>query len=410
MVSMIWCGIDWAEHHHDVALVDNDGNLVAKRRIGDDAVGFTTLLSLLAEHGVTADGGQATPIAIETASGLLPVALLAAGFIVYAINPLAASRYRDRYSVSRAKSDAGDAFVLANILRTDRSAHRPIPNDSELVRAVRVLARAQQDAVWDRQQAQNKLRSLLREYYPSALETFTDLATPVAREVLLLAPTPAHAARLRRSSLTAALTRAGRQRGIAAEVERIWAGLRGEQLRQPPLVEQAMGEQALAYLRSLSTASENADRLQFAMAARFDEHPDASLITSLPGLGPVLGARILGELGDDRARFADAKSVKAFAGTAPVTRASGTKRVVSMRIVRNKRLGQAGYLWAFSLLRQSPGARAHYDRRREHGDSHAAALRNLSNRYMGILFHCLQQRTPYDELKAFPTTPQHRAA
>jgi transposase len=409
-MNRIWCGIDWAEHHHDVALVDDDGNLVAKRRIGDDAVGFTALLSLLAEHGASADRDHATPIAIETASGLLPAALLASGFTVYAINPLAASRYRDRYSVSRSKSDTGDAFVLANILRTDRSAHRPIPNDSELVRAVRVLARAQQDAVWDRQQAQNKLRSLLRQYYPSALATFADLATPAAREVLLLAPTPAHAARLRRSSLTAALTRAGRQRGIPAEVERIMAGLRGDQLRQPRQVEQAMGEQAIAYLRSLSTAAENADRLEAAMATRFDEHPDAALITSMPGLGPVLGARILGELGDDRARFADAKSVKAFAGTAPVTRASGTKRVVSMRVVRNKRLAQAGYLWAFSLLRQSPGARAHYDRRRECGDSHAAALRNLSNRYMGILFHCLQQLTPYDEQKAFPPTGEHRAA
>jgi len=354
---------------------------------------------------VPGDAGSVT-----AASGLLPAALLASGFIVYAINPLAASRYRDRYSVSRAKSDAGDAFVLANILRTDRSAHRPVPSDSELVRAVRVLARAQQEAVWNRQQEQNKLRSLLREYYPSALQTFADVAAPVAREVLLIAPTPAHAARLRRSSLTAALTRAGRQRGIPAEVERIWAGLRSEQLRQPPMVEDAMGEQALAYLRSLSTAAENTDRLETAMAARFDSHPDAALITSLPGLGPVLGARILGELGDDRSRFADAKSVKAFAGTAPVTRASGTKRVVSMRIVRNKRLGQAGYLWTFSLLRQSPGARAHYDRRREHGDSHAAALRNLSNRYMGILFHCLQQRAAYDELKAFPPTGQHRAA
>jgi transposase len=409
-VNRIWCGIDWAEHHHDVALVDDDGNLVAKRRIGDDAAGFAMLLGLLAEHGATSDGEQATPIAIETASGLLPAALLAAGFTVYAINPLAASRYRDRYSVSRAKSDAGDAFVLANILRTDRSAHRPIPNDSELVRAVRVLARAQQDAVWERQQTQNKLRSLLREYYPSALATFADLAAPVAREVLLLAPTPAHAARLRRTSLTAALSRAGRQRGIQAEVERIHAGLRAEQLHQPPRVEQAMGEQAVACLRSLSTAAKNAEQLQTAMTAHFDEHPDANLITSLPGLGPVLGARILGELGDDRARFADAKSVKAFAGTAPVTRASGTKRVVSMRVVRNKRLGQAGYLWAFSLLRQSPGARAHYDRRREHGDSHPAALRNLSSRYIGILFHCLQQRISYDEQKAFPPTGEHRAA
>jgi transposase len=198
---MIWCGIDWAERHHDVALVDDDGKLIAKRRIGDDLSGFTALLELLTEHRAISNGECATPIAIETANGLLPAALLASGFTVYAINPLAASRYRDRYAVSRAKSDAGDALVLANVLRTDRSAHRPIPADSELVRAVRVLARAQQDAVWERQQAQNKLRSLLREYYPSALATFDDLAAPVAREVLTVAPTPDHARRLRRTTL-----------------------------------------------------------------------------------------------------------------------------------------------------------------------------------------------------------------
>jgi transposase len=399
---MIWCGIDWAERHHDVALVDDDGKLIAKRRIGDDLAGFTALLELLTEHRAISNGECATPIAIETANGLLPAALLASGFTVYAINPLAASRYRDRYAVSRAKSDASDALVLANVLRTDRSAHRPIPADSELVRAVRVLARAQQDAVWERQQAQNKLRSLLREYYPSALATFDDLAAPIAREVLTVAPTPDQARRLRRTTLRAVVIRAGRQRGIDAEVERILTGLRREQLRQPLLVEHAMGQQALAHLRALTTAADNADCLQTAMTQRFEQHPDSELITSLPGLGSVLGARVLGELGDDRVRFADARSVKAFAGTAPVTRASGTRRVVSMRVVRNKRLGQAGYLWAFSLLRQSPGARAHYDRRRQRGDSHAAALRNLSNRFMGILFHCLQQHVPYDEHKAFP--------
>ena len=398
----VWCGIDWAERHHDVALVDDDGKLLVKQRIIDDPAGFRALLELLAAHGAVVTGEDATPIAIETASGLLAAALIGSGFTLYAINPLAVSRYRDRYAVSRAKSDAGDAFVLANILRTDRAQHRQVPADSELVRAIRVLARGQQDAVWDRQQAQNKLRSQLREYYPAALSTFPDLASPVAIEVLLLAPTPAAAARLRRGSLRAALVRAGRQRGIDAEVDRILSGLRAEQLRQPPLVEEAMGEQASAYLRQVQTAAENADRLQVVMAARFDQHPDAELITSLPGLGVVLGARVLGELGDDRARFADAKGVKAFAGTAPVTRASGTKRVVSMRVVRNKRLGQAGYLWAFSLLRQSPGARAHYDRRRAHGDSHAAALRNLANRFIGILYHCLQTGKSYDEATAFP--------
>ena len=143
--------------------------------------------------------------------------------------------------------------------------------------------------------------------------------------------------------------------------------------------------------------------LEDAATAEFDAHPDAAIITSMPGLGPILGARILAELGDDHDRFADAKAVKAFAGTAPVTRASGLKRSVTRRIVRNKRLGQAGHLWAFSLLTTSPGARAHYDRRRAAGDTHNAAARNLANRYFGLLHHCLQRRTSYSEAKAHPT-------
>ena len=144
----IWCGIDWSERHHDVALVDDDGVLIAKRRIPDSAGGFRQLLELLAEHRERSD--VPIPVAIETAKGLLPAALRAAGYQLFPINPLAVSRYRDRYVVSRAKSDPGDALVLANILRTDQTAHRPLPEDSELAASIRVLARAQQDAVWER--------------------------------------------------------------------------------------------------------------------------------------------------------------------------------------------------------------------------------------------------------------------
>ncbi len=404
----VWCGIDWAERHHDVALVDDEGRKLAARRIGDDAAGFRELLELLAEHGDAAE--VPVPVAIETAKGLVPAALRAAGYQLYSINPLAASRYRDRHAVSRAKSDPGDALVLANILRTDPDVHRPIPDDSELAQAVRVLARAQQDAVWDRQHVQNKLRSLLREYYPAFLATFDDIADRDARAALTLAPTPAAAAKLRRPSLRAALARAGRKRRLDAEVERIIAGLRGEQLRQPAQVETAMGQQASAYLRALDTAATNITELEAAMVAAFEQHPDAEIITSMPGLGPVLGARVLGEIGDDRSRFQDAKGFKAFAGTAPITRASGKRRSVTRRVVRNKRLGQVGYLWAFSLLTASPGARAHYDRRREHGDAHGAANRNLANRYFGILHHCLQEHELYDEHTAFPQHDQAVAA
>jgi transposase len=194
----IWCGIDWSERHHDVALVDEQGALVARRRIAESAAGFRQLLELLAEHADRSE--QPIPVAIETAKGLLPAALRAAGYQLFPINPLAVSRYRDRYVVSRAKSDPGDALVLANILRTDPAAHRPLPADTELAASIRVLARAQQDAVWERQQAGNKLRSLLREYYPSFLAAFDDLASPDARPTLAVAATPAAAARLRRAT------------------------------------------------------------------------------------------------------------------------------------------------------------------------------------------------------------------
>jgi transposase len=397
----IWCGIDWSERHHDVAMVDDDGVLVAKRRVAESATGFRELLELLAEHGERSDAPIL--VAIETAKGLLPAALRAAGHQLFAINPLAVSRYRDRYAVSRAKSDPGDALVLANILRTDLAAHRPIPDDSELAATIRVLARAQQDAVWDRQQIVNKLRSLLRDYHPAMPGTFDDLASADARATLHVAPTPAAAQKLRRASLRAALVRGGRRRNIDHQVDRILTGLRAEQFRHPELVEQAMGQAAAAHLRALDTAVANIAELEHALTEAFAQHPDAAILTSFPGLGTVLGARILGEIGDDRTRFADAKALKAFAGTAPVTRASGKKTSVSMRVVRNRRLCQAGYLWALPLLTHSPGARAHYDHRRERGDSYNAAARNLANRYFGILFHCLQHRISYDEAKAFPT-------
>jgi transposase len=396
----LWCGIDWSEKHHDIAVVDDDGRLVAKQRIVESAAGFRELLELLAVHGRSSD--EPLPIAIETAKGLLPAALRAVGYQLFSINPLAVSRYRDRHTVSRAKSDPGDALVLANILRTDLTAHRPVPDDSELAQSIRVLARAQQDAVWDRQQAANKLRSLLREYYPTLLATFEDLTSSDARATLGLAPTPTAASRLRRSSLRAALVRGGRQRNVERQGDRILAGLRAEQFTQPALVEQAMGRQALAQLRALNAAVANVAELEQALGEAFEQHPDAAILTSFPGLGTVLGAQILGEMGDDRTRFTDAKALKAFAGTAPVTRASGMKRSVTMRVVRNRRLCQAGYLWALPLLTNSPGARAHYDRRREVGDTYSAAARHLANRYFGILFHCLQHRISYDEAKAFP--------
>ncbi|MFF7442180.1 IS110 family transposase [Streptomyces sp. NPDC008122] len=409
---MIYCGIDWAEKTHDVALVDDTGQLLAKRHITDDATGYKILLDLLTEYGDSED--NPIPVAIETSRGLLVAVLRTGSRQVFAINPMAAARYRDRHSVSRKKSDPGDALVLANILRTDMHAHRPLPNDSDLARAVAVLARAQQDATWNRQQISNQLRSLLREFYPSAAAAASGwqngLCRPEMRELLRAAPTPTRAAKLTRAQLQAALKRAGRQRGIEAEAERLREIFRAEWAHQPPLVEDALGKQMLALLTQLEAACAAADQLAEAVEEVFPKHPDAEIILSFPGLGLQLGARVLAEIGDDRTRFADARGLKAYAGASPITRASGKKSSITRRWVKNDRLNHAGYLWAFASLTASPGAKAHYRRRRDQGDWHAAAQRNLFNRMIGQLYYCLQHGQLFDETAAFPSTAEALAA
>ena len=270
-----------------------------------------------------------------------------------------------------------------------------------------MLARAQQDAVWARTGAHNKLRSHLREYYPAFLGAFADarggITRPEARAILAAAPDPAAAAALTTSQLRALLRKAGRRRGIDAEAARLREVFHTLQMRQLPLVEQAMGRQALALLRQLDAACASADDLEQAAIASFDQHPDAGIITSFPGLGPLTGARVLAETGDDRSRFADAKGLKAYAGAAPITRASGKTLAVLHRRVKNQRLAAAGYIWAFSAITASPGARAHYDRRKAGGDRHAAAQRNLFGRLLGCLHHCLATGQHYDEATAFPS-------
>ena len=408
----VFCGIDWAEGHHDIALADHDGKLLAHQRISDDSAGLAALLELLAEHGDSPD--DPVPVAIETPRGLLVACLRATGRKVYPVNPMAVARYRDRHSVAGRKSDKGDAAVLANVLRTDLHAHRPLPADSELAQAVAVLARAQQDAVWDRTTAHNKLRSHLREYFPGFLAAFAGardgIMRPEARVILAAAPAPADAARLTTAQLRALLKKAGRKRGTDTEAQRLHDAFRKEQMRQLPLVEQAMGKQSTALLRQLDAACASADELAQAAAESFNQHPDAGIITSFPGIGALTGARVLAEIGDDRSRFKDARGLKAYAGSAPVTRASGKSRSVTHRRVKNNRLAAAGYTWAFSALTASPGARAHYDRRRDAGDRHAAAQRNLFNRLLGCLHHCLATGQRYAETTAFPNQPTTKAA
>ncbi|WP_436501773.1 IS110 family transposase [Actinokineospora sp. HUAS TT18] len=409
-MSKVFCGIDWSEQHNDVALIDAEGQLLAKRRIKETVEGFAELTALFAEVGDTVD--QPIPVAIETPRGLLVAVLRASGRPIYAINPMAVARYRERYGASRKKSDHVAAMALGGILRTDAHLHRPLPADTDLARSIAVLARAHQDATWRRTKASNELRSLLREYYPAFLEAFaagtvTNLATGDARAVLGIAPTPAAAAKLTQARIATALRRSGRKRGADQRAAELHQLLRRPHLRHDELIEHAMGVQALRLLATLNVECDSVDHLGAATAEAFHHHPDHAVITSFPGLGDLTGARVLAEIGDDRNRFADARALKAYAGSAPVTRASGRSTSVTYRRVKNDRLAAAGWIWAFVASTNSPGGALHYRRRRDAGDRHAAALRNLFNRMLGCLHHCLITGQLYDETIAFPNLTNH---
>ena len=401
----LYCGIDWATAHHDVAVVDADGRVVARGRVGNDAAGFAKLLTLLAEAGDSP--ADPIPVAIETDRGLWVAALRATGGRIYPINPLAASRYRSRYAVSGAKSDATDAVLLANIIRTDPDAHRPLPADTNLAPAIRVLARAQQDAVWARQQIGNQIRDLLKDFSPAALVACAELpsggpAGTDARTILAAAPTPAQAAKLTPTRLRKLLIKAGRRRNLDRDVERLRQVFTDTYLHQPPVVENAMGIQLSTLLRQFDAACTAADELAEAAITHFEQHPDAAIITSFPGLGSLARARVLAEIGDDRGRFADARGLKAFAGSAPITRASGKKTVVLHRHITNRRLTAVGSIWAVASLRGSPGARRHHDTRRAAEDWNRQPQRHLFNKFLGQLHHCLQTGQLYHEHLAFP--------
>lgn len=392
------CGIDWAEVHHDVALVDENGQRLVKLRIDTGLGGFTDLMSMLSEHSTDP---TSIPIAVETDKILLVTALRAAGVAVYAINPRSVARYRERSAQAGGKSDPGDALVLANVLRTDRHLHRQLPAVTEQGLAVKVLARQHQEAIWARQAAVNRLRSLLVEFYPGALTAFPVLTHKAALAVLGAAPTPAVARKLTHTRTVTLLRRCGRgnQPGLAAA---ILAQLHAPTLRQPPQVEAGFGHAVAALLAVITTMQTGIASLETAMNCEFEQHATATLLRAAPGLGPILAARVLAEIGDDPDRFDSAQSLRAFAGTAPITKASGRSKVVRARHVRNRRLADACHWWAFAAITNSAGAREHYDRRRATGDSHNAALRNLANKLLGRLWWCLTNDKPWDENAAWP--------
>jgi hypothetical protein len=396
----LFVGDDWAEDHHDVELMDAGGRVLAKRRLPEGIAGMARLHEMIGQQlGEDADDAEVV-IGIETDRGPWVAALVAAGYTVYGVNPLQASRYRERHGVSGAKSDSGDAHMLTDMVRTDSHQLRAVAGDSADAEGIKVLARTHKTLIWERTRQVQRLRHQLLAYFAAALEAFDDLDAPDTLELLGRAPDPARAAKLTRAQVSAALKRA-RRRNIPDKATAILAALRSEHLGQPPAVTAAYAATVRSLIAVITVLNEQVKVLQGHVEADFGRHPDAEIYRSQPGIGAVLGARVLGEFGDDPDRYADGKARRNYAGTSPLTRASGKKKVVAARFIHNDRLVDALNAQAFAALNASPGARALYDELRARGIEHNDALRRLANRLVGILHGCLKTRTLYDEATAW---------
>jgi Transposase/Transposase IS116/IS110/IS902 family len=404
----LFVGDDWAEDHHDVEVMDETGRVLAKKRLPEGVAGMAQLHALVGGLlGEDGDEGQVLA-GIETDHGPWVMALIAAGYRVFPVNPQQSARFRARHGVSGAKSDAGDAHVLADMVRTDAHQLRQAAGDSPEVAGIKVLARTHKTMIWERARQVQRLRHQLREYFPAALEAFADLDAPDALELLARAPDPGRARRLTRAQISAVMKRA-RRRDIPARASAVLAALRSEQLSQPPVLTAAYAATARSLIAVIITLNEQVTALQGQVGEYFGRHPDAEIIVSQPGMGAILGARVLAEFGDDPARYRDGKSRRNYAGTSPITRASGKRTVVAARFVHNDRLVDALHGQAFAALSASPGARAFYDHQRAAGREHNDALRRLANRLVGILHGCLKTRTRYNEDTAWGHPHQQAA-
>jgi transposase len=394
-----------------VEVLDAAGRRLARARLPEGVAGIARLHAIIGELAGqdVEDEHVEVLVGIETDRGPWVAALVAAGYQVFAVNPLQAARYRERHTVSGAKSDTGDAHVLADMVRTDAHQLRPVAGDSAQAEAVKVVARTHKTLIWERTRHTQRLRHALREYFPAAVQAFEDLDAPDALELLAKAPDPASAARLTRAQIRAALKRA-RRRDIGAKTERIWAVLHAEHLGQPEVVTGAYAASVRSLVAVLRVLDQQIATLQRQVVAHFGRHPDAEILASQPGLGQILGARVLAEFGDDPTRYATAKARKNYAGTSPITRRSGKTKLVAARYIHNDRLIDALMTQAFAALSASPGARAYYDQLRARGAGHNAALRQLANRLVGILHGCLKTRTRYHQATAWSHHSQTLAA
>ena len=393
-----FAGLDWGSERHAVCVVDADGKVAAHFEVAHDAAGLAELRARLAKIAPHDD----VPIAIERPSGLLVDALIEAGHVVVPIHPNVVKACRPRYRAVGAKSDLGDAYLLADVLRTDGHRFRPLSPQSDAIKALRALVRTRDDLVGERVALANQLRALLESFWPGAAGIFADVDSPIALAFLQRYPTPKTAASLGPKRLTAFLAQheyCGR-RPVTELLERLHAAPAGLARAAEA---NAKGELVRALARILKSLVDELTLLSARIRHEVAQLPEGRVVMSFPRAGQINAAQIVAELGDVRARFQTEEQLAAEAGVCPVTYESGKSRGVGFRWACNKRLRSALTLWAANSRRSSPWANDVYARARARGCDHPHAVRVLARAWVRVLWRAWTENSPY-------AVDQHRAA
>jgi transposase len=387
--TRLFAGLDWASKTHAVCVVDNDGVIRARFEIPNTGKTFAGLVKRLTKLG-------AAGVAIERCDGPLVEALLEAGLRVVVITPRQVKGLRSRYTGSGAKSDAGDAYLLADVLRTDGHRLRALTQDSDATQVLRALTRTRKQLVESRVGLTNQLRAILERVFPGAVGLFARLDSDVAIAFLRRYPTQHAATNLTQARFAAFLRRisyCGRK-----PVAELFARVRdAPPAGLNPELADGYAVSILALVRAIETTRREERDLQAEIIERLDTHADAHIFTSLPKAGHgVRAAALLAEIGDVRSRFPDEESLAALAGVAPVTRASGKMTSVGFRWAADKKLRNALIDFADDSRHASPWAKHVYDQAIARGKRHPHAIRILARAWTRVIWRCWHDNLPYN--------------
>jgi transposase len=395
---MWFAGVDWADEHHDVAIVDETGRQQGALRVAHSAAGLEALVTFLRGYSLRDAPPDAVPdpeqvaCIVETTRGLLITALLEAGFPVYPVNPKTLDHWR---KPSGAKTDTIDAYLLARKGRSDLGELRRLEPDSPLVQELKLLSRDQDALLQTHTRLVNQLTACLKTSFPAALTLFAKLQQGATLAFLQRYPTQELAEAASVEELTAFLRALPRFPGAVAAAERVHTRLHQPQLRADAVTTRVKARLTLALVAQLLPVVAQIAAYDEEIARLFREHPDAALFVSLPGAGKRLAPRLLSGWGDDRARYTSAQSMQGLAGTAPVAFQSGKYTKAHKRYACIKPLRNTLYQFAWQSTREA-WALEYYQRKRQEGKSHSVAVRALANQWVRLIHAIWRTRQPYD--------------